>query len=480
MSWGGLPGAMVRLTAYSAIGALAAIKLLLILAFGPLIQPDSSGYITFAETILSDSTSWLVDRPAAGGEDSYRMIGYPALIALAKLALGDSWGYGVVVAQAALSLLATACVYRLVGSLSGCAWPAFACAAAFAGSPVLVYDLHILTDGLYGSVTAITLALLAGAALDRSDRLRPFLLVGGLLALAFLVREFTLYLMVALLPLAFVAVWRGVARPGSRATAIVCLLVPLMVVAAGYMSWNAYRSGDPYLTTAARTAALLPLVRLAERGVPVFDRYTALDAAARRQLSSYTYDDVLAINRDFQAQAIAPLTLDKLARDRFYAILAAHPVAFAGHVWRELDLPQRLGKLTNPVRALRDVNEFGHGRLPIPFVDRLRADLASGSVPRIALAALSGAITLVVLVLGVLAAFIFPVLFVLRLTGRGSEIPPGWYVMAGLWAAYFGTACLYALIRLEDRYVLGVAPYLLLVGLCTAWMIWTHRQVQRA
>lgn len=64
-----------RLTAFSAIAAIAAIKLLLILAFGPLLQPDSSGYITFAETMLSDSALWLVDRPSAGGEDSYRITG---------------------------------------------------------------------------------------------------------------------------------------------------------------------------------------------------------------------------------------------------------------------------------------------------------------------------------------------------------------------------------------------------------------------
>lgn len=82
-----------------------------------------------------------------------------------------------------------------------------------------------------------------------------------------------------------------------------------------------------------------------------------------------------------------------------------------------------------------------------------------------------------VLVLGALAAFIFPVLYLLRLTGLRSDIPPGWHVLAGLWAAYFGTACLWALIRLEDRYVLGVAPYLLLVGHCTTRMIWSHRLV---
>jgi hypothetical protein len=465
---------MQRSVGIACVAALAIVKLVLVFVYGPLVQPDSAGYITFADTILT-GTDWLHDRPGGGGEDSYRTIGYPALIAAAKLVAGPSWGYVVILVQAAASLAATVLVYGAAGTASGRVWLGLTVAAAFAGSGMLVYDLHILTDALYGSILAAAIALLVRSACFRPGGTGGAAVAGALLALAFLVRDFTLYLLPALAPLAILSVMRLSLAPVARAAGLALVFAPVVVLAAGYAGWNLYRSGEAYITTAGQTAALLPLVRAAERGVPVFDGETPLDRAAAARLSGQGYADVLAINRDLAVQGMSALEVNRMVRARYMAMLAAHPMEFAAMALRELRLERRVARLTNPLRSAYELDAFARGETVRNGSVRFAEARAAGSALPVIVVGAERAVTLVVTVAGALGVIGLPLALIAAPLTRGRFVPPDPLLASALWLVYMGSAATYALVSLEDRYLLGVVPWMVLVALLLARSLMRRR-----
>ena len=81
---------------FSTIIILLLAKVIMLMVSGPMAMPDTGAYHSFAETILSDR-SWITNADLAGGVEpptAYRMVGYPALIALAIFIvwLFTAWG----------------------------------------------------------------------------------------------------------------------------------------------------------------------------------------------------------------------------------------------------------------------------------------------------------------------------------------------------------------------------------------------------
>jgi hypothetical protein len=80
---------------------------------GPTFQFDSFGYEKYADAILSGAFRHVDLATDPMPVTLTRMIGYPAVIAAAKVIAGRNWSWIVVLFQFAVSLWATAMVYRL-------------------------------------------------------------------------------------------------------------------------------------------------------------------------------------------------------------------------------------------------------------------------------------------------------------------------------------------------------------------------------
>lgn len=455
----------------TALLLLIVFKFVIIAFFGPLMQPDSLGYITFADTMLS-LDGWWFDRPNTLGEDAFRVIGYPALIALAKLIFGDTaWAYAILVVQAAVGTLAAIMVYLFARQALGNWRWGFLIAAAYVTSQAVVYDLHILTDSLYGHGLAILLAILGLQGLLQQPGRVTLCVAAGLLVGLFLLREFTLFLLPVFVPLITVAVWPVVRRPALCAAVCIAVLLPMVLTAILYTNWNAFRSGDRFVTTAARKAALLPLVQLEGRGIAVFGGDSVLDQAARENLSSYFYADVININRTLSEFGVSGVEMSAMARGLYLETLVAHPLAFLRHATGEIRLDRRAKALANPITSFRDLEAFRAGNERMSFSKRLSGALDVKTVSAIGPVIVEGFIILAMLVIGVFAFLVFPVAYLARLAIRCSA-PVPWTVQAGIWASCGGTMAAYSLIRLEDRYLIGFTPFMIIIGLFTIRALW--------
>jgi hypothetical protein len=75
---------------------LLALKLAVVIAFGPTIAPDSRDYIDYADQILSGAFRHVDLVQDAIPLTLYRPIGYPAVIAAAKIIAPAHWSWAVI------------------------------------------------------------------------------------------------------------------------------------------------------------------------------------------------------------------------------------------------------------------------------------------------------------------------------------------------------------------------------------------------
>src|ERR1700686_4619834 len=96
-----------------AFAIIIAVKLGVLLAFGPALQNDTLGYSNYADAILTGAFRHVDLATDPMPVTLTRMIGYPAVIAAANILAGRDWAWTVVLFPFAVSLWATAMVYRL-------------------------------------------------------------------------------------------------------------------------------------------------------------------------------------------------------------------------------------------------------------------------------------------------------------------------------------------------------------------------------
>jgi hypothetical protein len=451
-------------TAYAILVLAAGLKFtLLAFVIPPLMQPDSIGYITFANQFMT-GWEWFWERNSTSGEDTYRTIGYPAVIAAGMWIFGDGWEQGVIGFQIVLGLAASILLYRFASLALDRWWLGLLVAVGYTFSLALVYEFHILTDALYGHLIVITIATLGLIAMRPNERATHILIPAVALGLAFLIRDFTLYMLPVFVVLVFVAVVRRRNSLAAKTAMFVTVLVPVILLSGAYASWNEHRTGERFITTGARTAALLPLVRFAGQGVPIFDQDTPLDEAARASLSTYFYADVLNINRYLEQKGLQGLEMSRLARDRFMQTLAEHPLIVARHVLRELRFLSLSQKLINPLNAYSDIAAFRENRNPEAFRDRMLGALASSDLARTAFALAELAVVSMILLIGLTAYIVFPLVYLTMLATR-RNIEFVWHVLASTWICFIGAAVCYGIIRLEARYLIGFAPFMVILPL---------------
>lgn len=346
-------------TEWGALFLLTALKLTLLSAYGPVWEPDWLSYSAFADTILRDDT-WVTDAGIDRGAAPltlFRSIGYPLTVAGLRLAFGPGeFAHLVVVAlQIALSLVATALVWRLAAAVLHSRWLALLAAFAHATGIGLLYDQSLLTDSLYASLFILgwTVPLIG---LLREQPPKAIIVAGLGVALAYtcLLRGTGLAFLLALIlpPLAWWTLrWR-------RAWMIAVFLAPVMAVIATIMAWNHGRVGEWTMTTGAQYVMIQPLVKAAARGADVFDGDTVLDQVARAHLRRYDYGEVMDIvDALFNERGIGAVQSARLHKELYVRTWLRHPGAMLRNTVANFD-ESVIFQLFNPLD-----NAFFYSRL---------------------------------------------------------------------------------------------------------------------
>lgn len=460
--------------------AILCVKLPLLAIYGPVQAPDSSGYIQYAQFLLSDGKASLAISGNAH-QSVFRIIGYPALIAGAMLAAGDFWPWPVVALQIGLTLAVTLLLVRLLRRLTGRLRWGLAGGLAYALSLPLVLDQMILTDSIAGSLLALAAGLLAlRIAAGRRLTAPAALGIGLLLLLAFLVREATLILAgVGILPLALLAAVADrlplragalLRRPPWRAGLVALLVVlPLLAGAQGYRQWNQSRFGVAFITTAAQTTIPQAMAIVAQRHPAIFDRSQLFDRVAADSFVTYDFSEIWTISQRLHAEY--GLTADRIAAAAYDSYFRA---------WRRAPLQM----LRIPLHHLRP-GSMRAWLQPVPAV--LLLDLwATGQGASLRRDILAGRWSLapvylldllcVVVAMPVFAAFLLGTPW--RLWRQG--LTPAAAACFGLWALFLALYAGYALVHLEPRYLVGVMPALTAVGMCNMIDLWRWHAARRA
>jgi hypothetical protein len=454
----------------AALVLLLALKLAALVAFGPTIVNDSRDYIGYADQILSGafrhvdlaSDAAIPYPPNDPQLTLYRPIGYPAVIAAAKIIAPTHWATTVVLFQFAVSLFATAMVYRLARCFGLSGWVSLGVAAAYATSLQFVVDQAIASDSLCASTMTIAVCILAEVALGRAlPRPLRLLAAGALIAVSFLMRDVIALEVAGLVPLTAATAFpaHGWTR---RAAAFVLALLPVVATYIGYMEWNRARIGAAVITTVPQWVLLDALVRASQYDPALFSGTSLIDQVGHRVAKNYNLDESGEANRILHREYgwTAPQIAHEVTRAYFRAWVD-HPRAMIRHVLHFLTETQ-LHQAVRPTETVRDVllwnigsdHQFGR-----------EAAVRAGNwwmIPGVIFHRVCEGISTVVF-----AAFLL--VTPLRLVREGVTAQVA--TLAGLWVAYLTCLGMHAAVSLQPRYLLPFLAGSIVVGAVNiAWL----------
>jgi hypothetical protein len=461
----------------TALAFLVVLKLGVLLAFGPTMSPDSYGYIAYADAILDGSFRHVDLAGIAQPITLTRIIGFPAVIAAAKIVAGQHYAWVVVLFQFAASICATVMVYRLARAFQLGVWLSLFAAAAQATGMQYVVDQTLLTDSLCGSTMTMATCLLAITALRRRPvGLTVFLAVGLLIAAAFLIRNVIEYMVVGFAPLVVAAVLVEPTRLRRWAAAGLVFL-PLIATHFAYIEWNRERVGAAVVTTISQAALSAALVEAAPYDPTIFSGSTPFDDAGRRTVAlvqspptdrifGHDVEPSIILHRDYGWDAVH---ISQVATQAYLRAWREHPIAMIHHFFYHISETQ-LHQAFRPSETLRDIllwntgSEHEFGRM---------SAVREGKwwmVPAVVWHFLDDTISVVVF-----SAFL--VITPIRLFREGFT--PETNVSIGCWCAYLLVGSLYAAVHLEPRYLTPVVAGSIVVGVVNiVWLVAQRRRNQ--
>jgi hypothetical protein len=458
-----------------ALAILIVLKLGVVAIFGPTIVGDAMGYVEYGDAILSGAFLHVDLANDPGPMTLYRIIGYPAIIAGAKLVAGRDWAWTVVLFQFAVSICATVMVYRLARAFRLGIWLSLGVAAAQATSLQFVVDQAILSESLCASATTLAICVLSIIVLNRKQiSLLQFAGVGALIVASFLIRDVMLYAAVGLAPLAVIAALAEHSRL-RRVTALALVFVPLVVTYFAYIEWNRSRVGSAVITTNSAGPLLGALAEVARRDPAIFSGSTPIDEVGRLAVTMMEPDDMeyetpatvnasIILHYDYGWSAV------RISHEVTLAFLRAwrdHPVTMIRHSLQAISEKQ-LQQAVRPTETVHDVLVWNTGS-DYDFA-RERAVRAGNwwMIPAVIAHHLSETLSVLVFLAFLLVT---PVRFV------HEGLTPQARVSAGIWFVYFWVGGLYAAVRIEPRYLTPVVAGSIVVGVVN--IVWLAEQYSR-
>ena len=437
---------------------LIALKLGVLFAFGPALQPDTLGYSTYADAILTGAFRHVDLATDPMPVTLTRMIGYPAIIAAAKILAGRGWTWCVTLFQFAVSLWATAMVYRLARAFQLSIWISLAVVATQATSMQFVVDQAVLTDSLTGSTVTIATCILGLIVLRRAKPSLPvYLGAGALIAIAFLMRDVIAFLSVGLVPLAVAASLVQQSRL-RQVAACAFVFLPLIATHVACTEWNRARVGSAVAASISQAALFGALVEAAHFDHSIFAGSTPIDEVGRPLLAAmeagqhgYEAEAMVALHRDYGWDAI------RINHEVTLAFLRAwrdNPRAMIFHIFHHISETQ-LHQAVRPIETVRDVLLWNTGSSHDFGAERAVKAGNWWMIPAVLANWLSETAS-------VLVFLAFFVVTPIRLVSEGWTDETS--VSIGIWFFYLTVGGLYATVHLEPRYLTPVVAGSIVVG----------------
>jgi 4-amino-4-deoxy-L-arabinose transferase-like glycosyltransferase len=444
--------------ALAAFAVLVALKVGVLAILGPLTQPDSFGYVRYADEILSGAFRHVDLANDPMPITLTRTIGYPAVIAAAKIVAGAGWAWAVVLFQFAVSLWATAMVYRLARAFNLGVWLGLGVAAAQATAMQFVADQAILSDGLFGSTLTLAACMLGLVALRREPRsLLVYLGAGALIAVAFLIRDVITDMSIGLIPLTIAGAM--VQRSRLRQWAAVALVfLPLITAHVAYTEWNRARIGVPVVTSIAQAALINALTEAAVYDSTIFSGSTPIDIIGRKLLPrmriqrlGFEQESSAFLHDEYGWDAV------RMSHEATLAYLRAwrdHPWPMIRHVFYHISETQ-LHQAVRPIETVRDVLLWSTGSDQGFARERAVRDGNWWAIPGVI-------VNWIVMTISVFVFLAFLLITPIRFVREGWTAETG--VSVGFWFFYLVVGGLYAAVHLEPRYLTPVVAGSIVVG----------------
>ncbi|HLN38102.1 MAG TPA: hypothetical protein VK337_09995 [Xanthobacteraceae bacterium] len=441
-----------------AFAIVVAVKLGVLLVFGPAVQNDTTDYVGYADAILSGEFHHVDLATDPMPITLRRPIGYPAVIAAAKIVTGPYWAWAVVLFQYAVSLLATVMVYRLARAFHLGVWLSVGVIAAQATAMQFVVDQAVLSDSLTGSTMTIATCILGLIALRREPvALLAYLGAGALIAAAFLIRDVIAYVAIGLFPLAAAAALVQPARLRQLAAGALVFL-PLIATNVAYVEWNRTRVGAPVVTSTSQAVLFGALIEAAHYDHSIFSGSTPIDEVGRILLKDmeagqhgYEVDATVDLHRDYGWDAT------RMSHEVTQAYLRAwrdHPRAMIFHILHHISETQ-LHQAVRPIETVRDVLLWNTGSSHDFGAERAVKTGNWWMIPAVI-------VNWLVMTASVFVFGAFLVVTPIRLLREGWTAETS--VSLGFWCFYLAVGLLSAAVHLEPRYLTPVVAGSIVVG----------------
>ena len=463
----------------STLAFVFVLKVFLLVWIGPVYTDDSPTYAGFADAILR-SSHWLHNADldsAAQPLTTYRPLGYPAVIALAKLCAGQIWAYTITIVQNAVSLVAFVVIVNLgltVGLSVGAATFA-ALAWAFFQLP---YDQAIMTDSLNANFIIFAVAtFLRGSMEGRPLRFGQAAVSGILLAAAFLFRDVMSYLAISLLPLLLIRCGLTKdARQFLRFAPFVFVCLPLAATDAAYRLWNFHRTGYYFVTTIPQTNALTATMYAARYQPKIFSGDSVLEKHARPFFAKYDFPEALKINDALFKDGYRAPEISRMAMDKYLDTWRHHPLAMLTLI--QITISESVLKLiVRPIGAVCELFELAHMPPCYDYRDLYRIlfhhprDMDLDQVGMFALITIQNSISIT---LSALYFFGVPLLAIAALRRDRLMIDRPLLIVAGFWAFGVGWYLIYCEAMYTTRYMTVVLPFMAMGALFAARRLGEH------
>ncbi|HER27463.1 MAG TPA: hypothetical protein ENI69_10180 [Rhodospirillales bacterium] len=492
-----------RVFAIAAI-LLAVFQIGMLSRYPAATHTDSLAYLAYADLILKsfatgdygwaqvlDLDAGLKDWGAYQWErpDTYRMIGYPLVIAMTRIFAGDNYQIWLLGLQTVLSFVATVFVYSATLEVTKHkVWATFG-ALAYALSPAIFLQNAILNDSLYSSLLVIVFCLAVISFYRQDGLIRRSLAIGLILGLSFLFREITIIL-VAFLPALLAPVWFAPATRARKTIAVVLMFLPISSAYVGYGLWNQDRSGYFFMTLNSLHYTLFEKYR---RGVPAFSYGEPIDIAALKGLDELraiysvpkdkipTFD--MTESPRFVGSVFATLHREfgynqydmyQAFTNRNILLVFQYPFAAVEFAIRDMVLsnpngfPPVMGMALSPFTeiALLESQSLKKQARSIMFVIRaIRAGEATAfEVAEVAVRLLFRLIPLTIFLLYLAA---LPLWLIFRRSKGARETA----ILASIWVVFIGLTSIYSLFNFEVKYVLAGLPAQIIAAIVAARLI---------
>ncbi len=454
--------------------SLILLKLLYLFSYGPILSPDSRDYIKFANLILNENR-WVshldLNTPFWQPETGFRSIGYPAFLALNQLVFGELFKWSSVGLQIILSIYTSYLIYQLSNRFLENEVLSLFCASAHALSQGLLMDQCILTDSLNASLVLIVLSTISIKIIDRSPPSASTILgLGILILIAFSIREAGNFLQFLLWPIFLYWIIQNIDSWYMRVLLFAIFISPMFLGIYTYKTWNEHRTGERFITTAGQSTMYFPVFKLKKQGIDAFENDPLLLG-----LPEYTYPldeqamtNSRTINKHLHTQHnFNAVQISNYAFTTFFRLWKDYPVAMMASTLSEIRGKQFFSSFM-PVETWIKTHLWARGNKPFQKRRDMIEKVKTEGRYELLLAYIARHLERIISIL-ISAAFVIggPVLFYLTFKKTGyrlQNLPDNIWLITFYWLLYFGYTFAYAMVHLEQRYLLPVVPFLTISG----------------